>query len=427
MKYIEIRDPIHGFIKLNEWERDIIDQPAFQRLRRIKQLAWTNMVYPGTNHSRFEHSLGVMHVASRVFDTLVEKCKDILFAEFGYNDSGLESLRQMIRLAALSHDIGHGPFSHGAEEVLPKNKETGLPYTHEDYSAAIVLHELGDIIENHPINQRNYRIRASQITEFFSPGPHSENSIWHELISSQMDADRMDYLLRDSYYAGVNYGKFDLDRIIATLTLCEDPEGGFRIGVDSDGAHAVEGLILARYMMFTQVYFHKTRNIYDYHLVEALKSILEDGGGTLPPPDSADSIREYLSWDDWHVLGLIADGRAGEHGAILKDRKHYRMIHETSEVPTFEEQEGFEKLLDVWNNLSVVTRDAGNSWYKFEKEEILINPLSYERGKGATPLSICSPVVRGLQTIKQKRIYVPAGQREEAEEIRYSIKGGNDV
>jgi hypothetical protein len=103
------------------------------------------------------------------------------------------------------------------------------------------------------------------------------------------------------------------------------------------------------------------------------------------------------------------------------------MIHETSEVPTFEEQEEFEGLLDVWDKLSVVTRDAGNSWYKFEKEEILVNPPSYERGESAIPLSIRSPVIRGLQTIKQKRIYVSTEQRKKAEEIRYPTKGRNDV
>lgn len=116
----EIRDPVHGFIRLNRLEWDVINQPVFQRLRRIRQLAWTDMVYPGATHSRFEHSLGVMHVASRLFDALERRSKDILCSgDYGYGDDSLGRQRRIIRLAALLHDLGHGPFSHAAEELLP--------------------------------------------------------------------------------------------------------------------------------------------------------------------------------------------------------------------------------------------------------------------------------------------------------------------
>src|SRR6266496_5129923 len=115
----EFRCPIHGFIEIDDWERDIISQPAFQRLRRIRQLAWTDYVYPGAMHSRFEHSLGVMHMATLLYDSIAVRSWPQLQDMLGYNESGKYRNRQLVRLAALLHDVGHGPFSHAAEELTP--------------------------------------------------------------------------------------------------------------------------------------------------------------------------------------------------------------------------------------------------------------------------------------------------------------------
>jgi HD superfamily phosphohydrolase len=114
----EIRCPIHGFIGLNAWERALVDTPVFQRLRRIRQLAWTDYVYPGAMHTRFEHSLGVMHVATLLFDSIVRNSRQILTAAYDYDEHGLAKARQKIRLAALLHDVGHPPFSHASEDVF---------------------------------------------------------------------------------------------------------------------------------------------------------------------------------------------------------------------------------------------------------------------------------------------------------------------
>ena len=115
----EIRCPVYGFITISDWEREIISQLAFQRLRRIRQLAWSDYVYPGAMHTRFEHSLGVMHMATQLYRAIEERSGDILRSELGYNDAGLRRHEVLIRLAALFHDIGHSPFSHGAEELFP--------------------------------------------------------------------------------------------------------------------------------------------------------------------------------------------------------------------------------------------------------------------------------------------------------------------
>jgi uncharacterized protein len=220
----EIRCPVYGFVEVNDWEWQIISLPAFQRLRRIRQLAWTDYVFPGAMHTRFEHSLGVMHMATKLFDGIVQRSGDILKSELGYTDYGLEQHRTLVRLAALLHDVGHGPFSHAAEELLPiRDADTHERYTHEHYSAEIVRRHFGDLIKNHPLNM-NYDFSADDVANLLEGKPEAGNALfWRDLISGQLDADRMDYLLRDSLHCGVSYGRYDWQRLIQTVTALPVP------------------------------------------------------------------------------------------------------------------------------------------------------------------------------------------------------------
>ncbi len=411
----EIRDPVHGFIRLNQLEWDVINQPIFQRLRRIRQLAWTDMVYPGAMHTRFEHSLGVMHVAARMFDALLRRSRDILYSsDYGYDEASLGRQRRIIRLAALLHDLGHGPFSHAAEELLPLKPREANRYEHEDYSAAALKHGLRDVIENHQESRAN-GIHIRDILEIFeAPARSAGVLVWKDLVSGQMDADRMDYLLRDAYHAGVQYGRYDLDRVVYTLRLCPDPETeGHHIGVEEDGLHAVEGLLIARFMMFTQLYFHKTRTIYDYHLVESLRELLKSNDGVFPSPNE---IAEFLAWDDWKVLGLITERKGGIHGEILSSRKHYRMVSTTAEFATDDEISEMEKLAGELAHHGCIVRDAEKSWYKSGSEEIKVWHTS-GGAKRSVPLQTLSPVVAGLIKVNQRRLYVPDGNRLAAETV----------
>jgi HD superfamily phosphohydrolase len=415
-KQYEIRDPIHGFVTLNEWERDIINLPAFQRLRRIRQLSLTDMVYPGAMHTRFEHSLGVMHVVTRMFDSLVTRERDFLKSEsVGFNDEGLKRDRSIVRLAALLHDCGHAPFSHAAEDLMPENPTTKKKYKHEGFSTAIIRTVFKDIIEEHKENQ-NHGIKAEDVAQLIDEERTvslGRRALWKSLISSQLDADRSDYLLRDSYHAGVAYGHYDLDRLIVTLRvgLSEATETPL-VAIDKSGIHVAEALIIARYMMFTQVYFQKTRRIYDLHLQEAMRNIFK--GGKFPVPDSKEALDAYLDWDDWRVMGCLKDKEGKEAGRKLLERDHDRMVLETSENPSREEIAEFEsKKKSLIEKIPESIVDCASAkWYKTEANEIGI--FEDEKTKRFVELSKRSNVVKGLMSCGQMRLYVPNERRAEA-------------
>jgi HD superfamily phosphohydrolase len=281
----EIRDPIHIFVRLSIEERKVLDSRPFQRLRHIHQLALTYLVYPGATHRRFEHSLGVMELAGRVYDVVTNNVTDDIRNEFPdvVNDRKREYWRCVLRMAALCHDIGHLPFSHAAEkELLPEG------WTHETLTADLVRSR-----EMQPI-WKGMRIDAEDVVKLAlgrKELPNAEFSPWETIlaeiiVSDAFGVDRMDYLLRDSYHAGVAYGKFDQYRLIDTLRILprapSDTEGevepGFTLGVEEGGIQSAEALMLARYFMYSQVYFHPIRRIYDIHLKDFLREWLGEAG-----------------------------------------------------------------------------------------------------------------------------------------------------
>ena len=419
-KSIEIRCPIYGFILLDDWEREIIAQPAFQRLRRIRQLAWTDYVYPGAMHTRFEHTLGVMHMATMLFDGIKNSSQEPL-AELGYREGGLDRARQLVRLAALLHDLGHSPFSHAGEDLLPlKPDETPeRRYRHEEYSTAAIRRHFREVIEKHPSNV-NYHITADEVAALIEGSPElGAAAIWRDLIAGQVDADRMDYLLRDCYHAGVEYGRYDWRRLVNTVSLVRDPESdSWRIGFAEGGVHAAEGLIIARYMMFSQVYFHKTRMILDFHLQEALREILP--GGEFPPP-TGEMLDQFLAWDDWRVLGQLADGGGGEHGRRLVERRFYRMVRATAEFPDPAEPSPLENWKERLGGLLAKEMGPPSSkpWYKGGADDLLI-ALAGKPSK-TKPLSLCSTIVENMQPSRQIKLYVAP---ENLDAARRVLDGG---
>jgi uncharacterized protein len=419
----EFRCPVHGFVELNSWERDLVNHSVYQRLRRVRQLAWTEYVYPGAVHTRFEHCLGVLHVASKLFDSVVANSADLLRGELHLTPEGIARARQLVRLAALLHDVGHAPFSHGPEDLMPNKPGGGGRFKHEDYSAAMIRESLKDGIENDSFNKANYHITASEVASLIEGTPDAGVSlVWREIVSGQMDADRMDYLLRDSLHIGVQYGRFDLHRLINTAVLLPDPDGGsHKIGVTEGGAHTAEALVLARYFMFTQVYFHKTRIAYDLHLKEALLAILPSKKFPIPS-----QLNEYLDWDDWRVLGeIVTRARtSGTKGAKacrrLVERNHYREIYHTPEIPGPKDLERLGRVKDAVGNLVMAEESADRSWYKKGPADILIEKDTEKR---VEPLSSYSKVIKRIQSYKQVRLYVDRSKVAEAEGLRDGALG----
>lgn len=413
-----IRCPLHGFVTLWDWEREIINHPAYQRLRRIRQLAWTDQVYPGAMHTRFEHSLGVMHVASAMFDRLVQNSKSLLNDELGFSDDAINNDRRLVRLAALLHDVGHSPFSHASEELYPEHN--GQQLEHEEYSAEIVRRKLNDVIDGH-VDCQNTGITADKVASLLEGSTVGRSSIWRDIITGQLDADRTDYLLRDSLHSGVDYGRFDWRRLIDCLRFVRTGgEGtGTRIGLTQGGFHAAEGLVLARYFMFTQVYFHKTRVAFDCHLKGALKEVLP--GAKFPKfhlEGGVDHLDEYLKWDDWRVLGLLSQGEGGDHGRRLCERDHYRMVYETPESLTDDDKKQFDAVKAALGDKVKHDISLGKAWYKFASDDI---PIYSENPEGIIrPLSDHSAAVKGLQKTDKLMLYCLV---EDKEEVKQLIKG----
>lgn len=281
----EIRDPIHVFVRLNTPERKALDSRPFQRLRNIHQLALTYLVYPGATHKRFEHSLGVMELAGRVYDVvtnndhLTDEVRSLL-PEL-QNPFDKEYWRRAVRMAALFHDVGHLPFSHAAEEEL-------LPdgWNHEritgEYIRSAEMRSVWSEMHLDPEHVEKLALGPKEAPELqFS---YLERILSEIIVGDAFGVDRMDYLLRDSHHVGVAYGKFDHYRLIDTLRILPQPPSDKAdksveptLGIEQGGIQSAEALLIARYLMYSQVYFHHTRRIYDIHLKDFLQEWLPGG------------------------------------------------------------------------------------------------------------------------------------------------------
>jgi len=206
-KLDRIRDPIHGFIYLTKEEMAIVDSPLYQRLRRINQDGMTHLVYPGAEHTRFQHSLGVMHLASNIFDRIVQKNA----LESTWGEEEVRRCRHLLRLYALLHDVGHAPFSHASEEGM-EQEESLFPQgaSHETYTVKMIASdEIGGLIRDKSASFCG--VTPDDLLELIE-GTSLDRRLYflRQLMNSEVDADKMDYLLRDSHYCGVAYGLFDL-------------------------------------------------------------------------------------------------------------------------------------------------------------------------------------------------------------------------
>jgi HD superfamily phosphohydrolase len=356
-----------------------------------------------------------MHTATMLYGAIRQRSAAVLEEDLGYKPAGLDRDPQLVRLATLLHDVGHAPFSHAAEDLFPE-QDNGKKYKHEHYSASIVRTQLKDAIEAHPLNTTNYGFTADDVAALLDGSTSAKQRLfWRDLIDGQMDADRMDYLLRDSYHAGVQYGKFDLSRLVNTVRAIPGTRGrGPRLGIDEGGWHEAEGLVLARYFMFTQVYFHKTRVAFDIHLRGALNELLPNG--KFPPPTTT-GLEEFLAWDDWKVLGMLAEGKGGDHATRLKLRNHYRLAYPSPEISSEGDLALCEEIRKRLGSLIVGEAEAGKSWYKTGRPDIPV--VSSVDPNSVLPLSKFSNVVLNMRANNQVLLYV---KPEDAEKANQTVR-----
>lgn len=296
--YLEIIDPIHDFIRVYDYELPIIESPIFQRLRRIRQLSGAHLTYPSAQHTRFEHSLGVMHIASQAGFVLNEK---------GYLSSDDV---QILRLSALLHDIGHGPFSHLFEEIIQEKK-----ISHEDYGKKIILQsDIGDILSKTGFDRKLVaKIAFGQ----------SKLQYLNEIVSGMLSADMMDYLLRDGYFTGAEHAKVDHKRITQSFDIHKK-----KLALERSALYSFESMMHSRYQMFKAVYFHKTVRAAEVMLLEALR-LSDDEFGF-----SDFNLDEFVKLTDEYVLSSLISSkssklkRAREFAIGYQNRKLLKCVYE---------------------------------------------------------------------------------------------------
>lgn len=320
---LEIRDPLHGPIEVSSAELTVIDSAFVQRLRGIKQTGFAELAFPGSTHNRYTHSLGAFHLAGVAFHNIFENFE-------WKNDDERKRARSILRMAALLHDVGHGPLSHAIEQAMPSRKDiTGGEgqATHEDYTQAILLRSSLTPILQEAFGETFPELIAGLIRgENVAPDQFrfgKENfslfPILSSLISGELDVDRMDYMMRDSHYCGVSYGHYDQSWLLSNMTYREE-KGEVYLALDSRALYAIEDFLLARYHMYLTVYLHHKSVVFDEMLFQFLKT---DSANTRLPS----SMEDYLQVDDYWLKSRLREAAKSNPWAkrIIENRP-YRML-----------------------------------------------------------------------------------------------------
>ena len=289
----EIKDPVHGYVYITENEKEIIDSYPVQRLRRLRQLAGAEYVYPGANHTRFEHSVGVMYLAGRVM-----KNPNI-------SQHINEEEAEIIKIAALLHDVGHGPFSHVFEHLLIKE----LDKTHEDITSWIIEKgELKDVLSK--IGYKPKDIGKLAVGKLHKP----KKAFLDQVISSAVDVDKLDFIVRDTHHTGAEYGYIDIFRLIHALDVLDE-----NLAVDLGALSALESLIIARIESFKSIYFHRVGRAAQIMLAMAMEKANEELGLT-----DFKTPEEYLAMDDYIVWTALKNCKKSNE--IIKNLERRKML-----------------------------------------------------------------------------------------------------
>jgi HD superfamily phosphohydrolase len=408
----EITDPIHRYIRFSETEREIVDTVIFQRLRGIRQLAGAHLVYPSAQHSRFEHSIGTMHIAGYAGETLFSK---------GY--FGDEDKVQQLRLAALLHDIGHGPFSHLFEEVLMEKYNMN----HEDMGKYIISRsEISDILGKHGYN-------SSDICKL-SFG-QSNIKFFNEIISGALSADMMDYLPRDGLFTGVEYGKIDYHRLISSFEVTTDGH----LAINKSALYSLESMLISRYEMYKAVYFHKTVRSAEVMLLRSIMLADEQLNLTditlnkylsLTDEITLERIR-LLGNDNKSAVGLAQDYKSRKLLKCVYEKflhshdKLNRKLHAKA-LSGLESRISEIAQLKKENTVFVDASSASSMPRTPTKEEISSILLIEKEHEYETPVSEIPLIASIVGSLDMLRVYTTAENRDTVEECTNKVLGSEE-
>jgi len=410
---MHIRDPIHGAIEITADERALVDSPQYQRLRNVKQLGFADLAFPGATHTRYAHGLGAMAVATKVFDAIAPQL------DLELDDR--ERLRQTLRLAVLFHDLGHAPLSHATERIMPPLADLRVPAwvrepesrraDHEDYTLKLVLdsglaaeirrrfasrgiepeHVAGLISGKAPPGGSPYRSRGRDLLP-----------VLRQVVSGELDADRMDYLQRDSFFTGVNYGKFDADWIVQNLAAV-DREGRVYLGLLHRAVFAFEDFLLSRYHMFLSVYFHSTSVGYEV----LLQRWCESGEYSLPA-----DVDHYLLHDDVSLLGALRASQNPWARRVVR-RHGYRVLMENAPGEGAQELQGMHGQLEAAGVDSFVTVSRGVLSHYGKDATLWVRTP-----RGEVPIGEYTPLYqRYAEAVTLARLYVEPEMWDEARRL----------
>lgn len=471
---MEIRDPVHGTLNLADEEIEILESRAFQRLRQIKQLGFAEFSFPGATHNRYIHSVGASHIASEIFDRIFKNYK---FS----SKSARRRFRQCLRLAVLLHDVGHGPLSHASEEVMPplrdlkidayKNLRTEMGIkvstskneTSKKTNGSLSkkannikskndkLKSIKPLNENRQANHEDYTIKFitdSSLTQiikktfsdilpihiaclvdkqlacpddFFIDQKIDFRSLLSQIVSSELDADRLDYLERDAYFCGTNYGRIELEWILNNLTYHQVGNEMF-LALNRRALYAFDDFLLARHHMNLMVYFHHKSIIYE----EMLMNYLTDKSCTFRLP--AD-IEKYLEFTDYSLYQHLS-GQSNEWARRISERKIYRVLFEqhTTAENSGQRLKRMQKIIEnegipvIYASSSIrLSKYHGGS--SIEKNFPIFVVDHYDRLAVPYPIEQTTAIFQKYDEIRQiDRIYVPPEMHKRADKIIVSKK-----